>query len=734
MPGLDTLLASQGWTLWVTEPGRNSPKPLKVPVHPDGITRHSLANPAPLMSGGAAHNLRDFLRMAGTYHDDPTRPGYVGVGFRPQPGIGCLDLDNCVDPATGNWSPAAHMVFSLILPGAAVELSVSRRGLHFWFTYTGPGYGIRHCKDHPQLGDFDLFQGPGAFVALGTYLGGDAATDCTAGIEMLAGMAWPEAAPGAMRQTGADDWATLDPIQRAGVVEDLRAALAYVPDAGNANWIRVMNALKSIGEDGKQLWFDWSRGQIPGQRAWSGDAADDWELERQWSRPYAGLVRRATVFQQAADAGWTNPARGPQIDPETVFTALPTPVHPGPAALPAPTGTWDGLSSPLATKFGGTASLLALHEELRECEPLFRVAHDDFRDRTMLGRLGQWSRLEPKDVTWVRRLLLARGYKKVGKEDILDVIEETAAQNHFDSAVMWADSLKWDGVPRVETAMSRYFATADTPYTRAVAWYLFTALAGRLYAPGCQADMAVILISEAQGRRKSSCIQALVPDVEAYTTADFGQDDKELAMRVRGRLVVELPEMVGWNKRTQAHIRDWVTRRHEQWRGMHSNELSTYPRRFVLMGTGNDKPILDDPTGARRWLPCDVIGTGDHEALARDRDQLWAEGIVAWRQGGIRWQQAAALATEAHEEFSTDGDPWEAYIEEWLDAKPAFGEAPTNGSRPLLLSDILLGALQIRRGDASKSDQMRAGAILRKLGWSKKTRMVGGKLGKFWSR
>ena len=730
MPALDALLAVNSWTLWVTEPG---PKKLrKVPVHYDGWTHHSTTSPAPLLSHEQALQWVNYLRATGQRHATPSNEGYVGLGFRPQPGIGCLDLDNCVDPTTGAWSPAALMVRDLILPGAAIELSVSGRGLHFWFTYTDAGHGKRAVKGHPTMGDFDLFQSDVAFVAMGTYLSGDAATDCTAGITMLASMVWPDDGERVEHQAP-DDWATLTPEQRAATVEELRAALAFVSDEGNAKWIKVMNALKSIGEDGKQIWFDWSRGQLPNQLAWSGETAPEDHLEWQWSRPYAGKVRRATVFQMAKDAGWVNRRR---VDPETVFTGavVPAAAAPGPGSMPAPTGVWDGLSSMTATKFGGQATLVAMYEELTECAPLFKVAHDQFRDRLMLGTQGQWRQLRDEDVTWMRRMLLARGFKKVPKDDFLDVIAEHSAHARFDSAIMWADTLKWDGVRRVETAMSRYFGTEDSHYARTVALYLFTALAGRLYSPGCQADMAVILISEAQGRRKSTCIKALVPDIEAYSTVDFGQDDKELSMRVRGRLVVEIPEMVGWNKRATAHIRDWVTRTHEQWRGMHSNDVTTYPRRFVIMGTGNDKAILDDPTGARRWLPIEVVRTGDHEALAADRDQLWAEGIALWKQGGIQWQGAMEAAPAVHGEFSTEDDPWESYIGEWLDAKPPFGEAARNGDRPFELSQILHGALQIRKGDATKADQMRAAKIMAKFGYIKKERMIDGKRGRWWTR
>lgn len=348
-----------------------------------------------------------------------------------------------------------------------------------------------------------------------------------------------------------------------------------------------------------------------------------------------------------------------------------------------------------------------------------RVCYDEFKAHVMVAYEGDkdWRALRDTDYTNIRANLERRGFEKLGKELVRDALMVAAERFTIDSAITWARGLRWDGVPRVETFFTRYLGAEDREYVRAVALYLWTALAARCLEPGHQVDMVPVLISK-QGTGKTSMVKAIAPEPEAFVEVGLHQDEEKLARLVRGKLVAEIAELRGLAGRDAEAIKAWITRTHEEWIPKYVEHATRFARRMVLIGTHNKDEFLEDETGERRWLPLRV-GVTDLDALRVDVEQLWAEGIELFEAGGVQWRRAEALAREEHASFKVH-DEWEGLIAQWLADDGMDGsEGAPRGDSPFSLSAVLSGALGLNAREITRSVELRAGKVLRKLGYEK---------------
>lgn len=358
-----------------------------------------------------------------------------------------------------------------------------------------------------------------------------------------------------------------------------------------------------------------------------------------------------------------------------------------------------------------------------------RIAYDEFKDTTLIAWEGetQWRPMRDTDYTRLRSELERIGFKRPGRELVRDAALLVAEENSFDSAIEWGNSLRWDGVPRVEGFLERYAQAESSDYTRAVSRYLWTALAARLLQPGAKCDMVPVLVG-GQGTGKSSGVMALAPEPDAYVEVNLEHRDDNLARSLRGKLVGELGELRGLMTREAEAIKAWITRTHEEWIPKYMEFATKFPRRLVFIGTTNSDEFLADETGERRWLPVHV-GSVDVEAIERDRDQLWAEAVEIFKREGLHWREAMALAVHHHDEFKIT-DPWTEAVREWLLADELDGpEGVPRGMRPFKLEAVLVGALQLDAKHRGQRELKRVAAILRGLGFSKRRASIaeGGK-------
>lgn len=710
-------------------------KTLKWPLHPRTLRRHDAHDPQAWLSHEEAAAI---VETCGA--------GYaVGFTFTAALGLWFIDLDNC-HTGTG-WSETAQALCTR-LAGAAIEVSQSGRGLHIVGTLPpGAGRPDHGCKN-AALG-LEAYTGE-RFMVLGSNAVGDVRAAPVA-ITAVLQEYFPTTGTASSEP---DDWSEGPVPEWRGEADDaalLRRALAsgsvagaFGGRAGFADlWVADAVALGRTWPDTdgtRQYDASQADGALAGHLAfWTGkNCARIEKLMREsalcrekWDRPdgrfgtylrrtIVGAVARCTAVYGAAGSKSNQPAAH---------------VTQGQAAINniADASISHALSFTAAAGGMIAATVANVESALLSSEGGVTIAKDEFRNRLCIREGDKWRLFKDTDYGFLRAALERRGFKPVPSEVIRTVVAMVADKQSFDSARDRVEGLVWDGVPRVTTSMPRYYGVLDTPYSRAVGEYLFSALAGRSVHPGCQADMAVILIG-VQGDRKTSAVMALALEKDHFGSIDLSTLDAELAKKLRGKTVLEWAELRGLAGRDKESIKDWITRRTEEFRDLYQTFPEPYERRCITVGTGNEDEILDDPSGERRWLPM-IAGQADVEALERDIEQLWAEGLVMWRAGGIRWQEAERLARGEHGKFKV-GDIWTERVAQWLDDPVIQNGMPLinsrNSDKPVSLLEVLQKCLNFLPSDISRREELRLAKIMRSLNYEKRNVETYGKQGKRW--
>lgn len=387
---------------------------------------------------------------------------------------------------------------------------------------------------------------------------------------------------------------------------------------------------------------------------------------------------------------------------------------------------WPRLTRDKASRVDPTARNMRLLIEREDILGRW-IAYDMFHDTLVWAYANEpfaqaeWRPFTDNDYVDVRIRLEEIPVRPFGKELLRDVVRRVAGARRMDSAQMWLSQLRWDGVPRVDRYVHEYLGAVDDAYGVAVGRYAWSAMAARVVSPGCQTDMAVILVGE-QGARKTSAIKAVAPHPDMYTTLSLHEHEDNQSRRLRGKLVGELEELRGLNSKSAEAIKAWVTRTHEEWIPKFQEMQTKYARRFLLWGSTNDDGFLADPTGERRYLPVSVAITRDHcdvDRIAADREQLWAEGLEIYRKDGVQWADAERLAKGEHAKFAFVDD-WEAPVQRWLAQPDVDGVAPEDWAHGVASVDVLVGALGVSLSQIDRGRQMRMAGLLKRLGYKRR--------------
>lgn len=284
-----------------------------------------------------------------------------------------------------------------------------------------------------------------------------------------------------------------------------------------------------------------------------------------------------------------------------------------------------------------------------------------------------------------------------------------AREQSYDPLKLYLQGLRWDGTPRIDTWLSAYLGVEDSPLARGIGAAWLRSAVGRAMVPGLEVHSALIL-EGLQGKGKSSAFRILAGDFFCDETLDL--HSKDAILIVSRSWIVELAELSSLTRSEIEQIKSFLSRMVDRFRPPFGRRVIEVPRRCVFGGSTNASDYLVDSTGNRRFWPVKV-GPIHLDALARDRDQLWAEAMATFLQGSPHnldktlWGQAAEAAEERFQ-----ADVWEEKIVPYLTAHEKHVDGVSTG-------EVLEDAIGIPKEKWGQSEQRRVTKILQRFGWEK---------------
>ena len=287
---------------------------------------------------------------------------------------------------------------------------------------------------------------------------------------------------------------------------------------------------------------------------------------------------------------------------------------------------------------------------------------------------GKWEEWGDADDAVVR-LYFQSAYDLYHKNHLDDAFRIFLKHHKVNPLTTLIDSLRWDGVPRIEECLHHLTGCEDSDYTREVSRLLFAGGIHRAYNPGCKFDDVPVLVG-LQGGGKSALVRLLAMEDEFFREVKTF-DGPEGVEALMGGWIIEIPEMLATARAKEVElVKAYITRQEDSYRVPYDRYVKSLKRRCIFIGTTNNPTFLVDRTGNRRFYPihCKVSGHAFFDRIEEHREyvrQCWAEAKALYDRGELKPYASFDLLAEIKEEqeAAVEDDPREGLIRGYCDKK-----------------------------------------------------------------
>lgn len=267
-----------------------------------------------------------------------------------------------------------------------------------------------------------------------------------------------------------------------------------------------------------------------------------------------------------------------------------------------------------------------------------KMAFDEFSNRCVVISPLPWNKEVDRD--WSDsddaglRQYFENKYGIVSRPKIVDAVSILFEKKRFNPVADYLNSLKWDGVERLDTLLIDYLGAEDDLYARTITRKTLVAAVARVLEPGCKFDNMLIL-SGTQGLGKSSFFRLL--GGKYYSDTIITVQGKEAYEQLSGVWIAEMGELTATKKADIESIKLFISKQEDHFRAAYERRAKTVKRKCILVGTTNDKEFLRDRTGNRRFWPINVGVNKPEKSIFTDFesevDMIWAEAVERYKAG-----------------------------------------------------------------------------------------------------
>ena len=249
----------------------------------------------------------------------------------------------------------------------------------------------------------------------------------------------------------------------------------------------------------------------------------------------------------------------------------------------------------------------------------------------IVNKQGETTNYEERERNLIRMDIEKRFKIKAKNGDIDTAVTSASDKFRYHPIKSKILSTKWDGIPRAESFFIDVLGVEDNVYNRECTRKWLLAGIYRLFEPGTKFDEMLIIHGD-QGLSKSTTFKKLALNFYVSETEKLSL---ETLIKIELAWVVDFTELATMKKTDIDTFKAWLSETSDIYRGKYDKKARVHERHFIICGTTNDKEILTDRTGNRRYW----IMYGDEENRKMNifdvkEDyilQLWSE-VYQWYQ------------------------------------------------------------------------------------------------------